>query len=105
MEDMTETLRRQIRNDIAGIKGTMNKMRNTVDRMNSRMEKTEEWINDLEDRVTESNQAEQKREKRIMQNENRPKELNDSIRPNNIHIIGVQEEEETEREQKIYLKK
>ena len=56
-----------------------------------------EQINDLEDRVTESNQAEQKREKRIMQNENRPKELNDSIRSNNIHIIGVPEEEEREK--------
>ena len=32
------------------------------DGMNSRLEKTEEWINDLEDRVLESNQDEQDRQ-------------------------------------------
>ena len=37
--------------------------------MNSRLEEAKEWINDLEDRVMENNQAEQKREKRIIQNE------------------------------------
>lgn len=34
--------------------------------MNSRMEEAEEQISDTEDRVMENNQAEQKREKRIM---------------------------------------
>ena len=41
----------------------------------------------------ESNQVKQKREKRIMQNENRLREFSDSIKHNNIHIIGVPEEE------------
>jgi len=52
----------------------------------------------------EDNEAEQKRERRIMQNKNRLKELTDSIKYNNIHIIGVLEEER-ERGQKIYLKR
>ena len=47
----------------------------------------------------ESNQAEQKREKRIMQNENRVRELSDSIKHDNVHITGVPEEEK--RRQKI----
>lgn len=38
-------------------------MRNTLDGINSRVEEGEEWNNDLEDRVMEGNQAEQKREK------------------------------------------
>ena len=41
----------------------------------------------------ESNQAEQKREKRIMQCENRCREFSDSIKCNNICIKGVLEEE------------
>jgi len=45
----------------------------------------------------ESNQAEQKREKIIMQNENRLRELSDSIEHHNICIIGVPEEEEREK--------
>ena len=40
-----------------------------------------------------SNQAEQKKEKRNTQNENRLREISDSIKCNNIHIIGVPEEE------------
>ena len=45
---------------------------------------------------------EQVREKEIMQNKNRLKELNNSIKHNNIHI-GVPEKEK--RGQTIYLKK
>jgi len=37
-------------------------MRNTLDAMNSRMEESEEQISDLEDKVMENNEAEQKKE-------------------------------------------
>ena len=40
-----------------------------------------------------SNQAEQKQEKIIVQNENRFRELSDVIKCNNIYIMGVPEEE------------
>ena len=49
------------------------------DGRNSRLKK--QGINDLEDRVMESNKAEQKGEKIIMQNENR---LRNSVTPSNI---------------------
>ena len=39
----------------------------------------------------ESNQAEWEREKKI-QNENRLRELSDTIKHNSIHIIGIQQE-------------
>ena len=42
----------------------------------------------------ERNQAEQKREKRIMETMNRIRKLSDSIKHNNIYIIGVPGEEE-----------
>ena len=41
-------------------------MRNMLDGMNSRMEEAEERISDLEDRVMETNQAKQNREKIMM---------------------------------------
>ena len=63
--------------------------------MNSRLEEMEEWINDLEQKVIESSEAEQ--ERRIMQNKNRLRELRDSTKCSNIHIIGVLEEEKRER--------
>ena len=57
---------------------------------------------DLEDKVMESNQAERKRAKRIMQNENILKELSDSIKCNNVCIIGVPEEEREKRAKKFF---
>ena len=93
MEGINETINTEIRNNKAKKKGSIYKMRNTLDGMNSRLKEAEERINDLEDRVMEKNQDEQKREKRIMQNENRLRELSDFIKHNNIHIIGVPEEE------------
>ena len=38
-----------------------------------------------------------KREKRFMQHENRYKELSDTIKCNNIHVIAVQEEEKRQK--------
>ena len=51
----------------------------------------------------ESNKAEQKRERRVMQYENR--EVYDSIKCNHICIIGVPEEEERERGAEMSFKK
>ena len=46
----------------------------------------------------EDTKAEQKRERRIIDNKSRLRELSNSIKSNNIHIIGVSEEKEGERE-------
>jgi len=48
VEHMSETLNTEIRNNTAQIKDSKNEMRNTLDRMNSRMEKAQKQINDLE---------------------------------------------------------
>ena len=58
------------------------------------MEEAGERIDELEDRVIESNQDEEMREKRIITNDNRLRGLSDSIMCNNIHIIGIPEREE-----------
>ena len=41
------------------MKNSITKMKNTLEGINSRLEKAEKWIRELEDRVMESNQAEQ----------------------------------------------
>ena len=65
--------------------------------MNIRLEEAEEWIIYLEDKIIENNKAEQKRKRRIMQDENRLKELSDSIDYDNIHIIEITEERKGDR--------
>jgi len=44
----------------------------------------------------ENNEAEQKRERKILDHKSRLRELSDSIKHNNIHLIGVPEEEKRE---------
>ena len=46
----------------------------------------------------ESNQAQQKRDKRIMQNENTPRELSDFIKYNTFVLQGSQKKREKEAE-------
>ena len=46
-------------------KTTIIQSKNTLDRINSKLEEAEKQINDLEDRVMEINQAEQVREKEL----------------------------------------
>ena len=63
MKDTSEILHAVIRNNIAEIKGPVNEMRNVLDGMSSRMEEASEQMSDLEDRIMENIQAEQKRTK------------------------------------------
>lgn len=66
---------------------------NRLNAMHNRLEEAEEWISHLEDKIMENHEAEQKREKRCMQHENKLRELSDFIKHNNIHIIKVPEKE------------
>ena len=91
-EDISETLATEIRvKKESELKRAVNEIRNTLNTVNSRLEEAEEQINDLEDKVLGSNGAEQKKE--LCKNENRLRELSDSFKCNNIHIVGVPEEE------------
>ena len=66
-EDISETITVEIKESKKNqpeMKYTINKTGNRHDAMNSRMEEVEKQIGDLEDRVMERNQAEQKREKK-----------------------------------------
>ena len=49
VEDISETINREIQNNRAETKGSINEMRNMLDGMNSRLEEAEEHINDLKE--------------------------------------------------------
>ena len=67
------------------------------------MQEAEERISEVEDRLVEIMDAEQKREKRLKRNEESLRELWDNIKHTNIRIIGVPEGEEREKEtEKIF---
>ena len=66
----------------------------------TRAETVEETINEIETREEEYKEAEAQIEKRISKNERILRELCDQSKWNNIHIIGIPEEEERETDRK-----
>ena len=70
-------------------------MKNTLEGMNSRLDDTEVWISELEDRVVKITEAEQKKEKK--RNEDSLRDLWDNIKQTNIHVVWVPEGEEREK--------
>ena len=59
----------------------------------ARIEESEERISELEDKIMEKEVAEKKRDKKIQEYEGKIRELSDTLKRNNIHIIGIPEEE------------
>ena len=77
---------------------TITEMKNTLEGINSKITEAERRISDhLEDRMVEFTAMEQNKEKRMKRNEDSLRDLWDNIKHNNIHSIGVPEEEERER--------
>ena len=77
---------------------TITEIKNSLEAANSRIQEAEEGISEVEDRLVEIMDAEQKREKRLKTNEESLRELWDNVKHTNILIIGVPEGEEREKE-------
>ena len=72
-------------------------LKNTPERINSRITEAEERISDLEDKIVEITTAEQNKEKRMKRTEDSLRDSWDNIKRTNIGIIGVSEEEEKKK--------
>jgi len=68
-------------------------MDHKLEGISRRITEAEEQINDLENRMVEITATEQNIEKRMKRNEDSLRDLWDSIKCTNIHIIGVLEGE------------
>ena len=87
------------------MQNTITEIKNSLEAANSRIQEAER-INEVEDRLVEIMDEEQKREKRLKTNEESLRELWDNVKCTNIRIIGVPEGEERERRgQKKYSKR
>ena len=76
MEKIQETFIKdleELKHKQAMMNNTINKIKNTLEGINSRITEAEEWISDLEDRILEKTNAEQSKEKRM-------KRIEDSLR-------------------------
>ena len=98
VQDFHETLHKEIDNlkkDQLQIMNSLNEINSPG--INSKQEEVEEQISNLKDRVMESNQAQQMREKKNMQNENRLRELSNTVKHSNSRTIRIPEREEGEK--------
>ena len=69
------------------------------------MEAGAEEISDIEDKNMENNETGNKRERKILNDKCRLRELSNPIKCNNSHFIGVPEEGEQEKRQNVYFSK
>ena len=65
--------------------------------MKSRLDEAEDQIIELSDKVEKNTQKDQEKEKRLRKNEEGLREMQDNMKHNNIHIIGIPEGEEEEQ--------
>ena len=78
-------------------------MQNKLEAVTVRNEEAEGRISGIEDEIMEKDEAEKKKDKQILDHKKRIRELSDSMKCNNIHIIGVPEEEEREKGAEVVL--
>ena len=108
MEEIQETFNKdveELKSKQTMKNNTINEIKNSLEGINSRITEAEERISDLEDKMVEFTAAEQNKEKRMKSNEDSLRDLWDNIKHNNIHIIGVPEGDEREKDPRKYLKR
>ena len=79
------------------MKNTISELKNTVEGIKSRLNEAKDQIRELGDKVEKNTQKEQEKEKRLRKNEEGLREMQDKMKCNNIHIIGIPEGEEEEQ--------
>ncbi|KAF0886306.1 LORF1 protein, partial [Crocuta crocuta] len=97
MEDIRETIATktmELKNCCDEFKNAIKEMHNKMEAFNARTEEAERTIGELEDTIIEKEEAEKKRDKLIQEHKRRVRELSDTMKRNNIPIIGIPEEED-----------
>ena len=62
------------------------------------MDEAEQQMSNIQDKLMENNEAEKKREMKAKEHDLRIREISDSLKRNNIRILGVPEDYEREKE-------
>ena len=68
-----------------------------IEGIKNRLDEAEDQISELEDKVGKNTQKEQEKEKRLRKKVEGLREMQDNMKLNNIHIIGIPEGEEEEQ--------
>ena len=93
MQEMFNKDLEEIKKSQSMMNNAITEIKSTLEGINSRITEAEDRISEVEDRMAEINEAERKKEKRILKNEDNLRDLWDNVKCPNIRIIGVPEEE------------
>lgn len=88
---------KELKSNQAEIKKAINEVQLKMEALTARINEAEDRISDLEDKMSEKKEEDEKRDKQLLDHEERIREISDTIRRNNIRIIGIPEEDEIER--------
>ena len=80
------------------MKNTIPELKNTVEGIKSRLHEAEDWISEQEDKVQKNTQNEQEKGERLRKKEEGLRQIQDNMKHNNIHIVGIPEGEDKEQE-------
>ncbi|KAF0886820.1 LORF1 protein, partial [Crocuta crocuta] len=100
MEDTREAIATKImdlKNSCDELKNAINEVHYKMEAATAQIEEAKRRIGELEDTIIEKEEVEKKRDKLIQKHERRIRELSDSIKGNNIRIIGIPEQEAREK--------
>ena len=92
-----ESLRVEMRVNLAEIKNSMSQMRSKLEALMARVNEAEERIRDLEDGLVEEKAKIEAGLKKIHSQECRLREITDSMKRSNVRIIGIPEGVEKNR--------
>ena len=84
---------------------TITEIKNTLERINSRISEAEEWISELKDKMVKITSEGQNKVKRLKITVDSVGDLWDNIKRTNIWIILVPEEDENKKGMRKFLKK
>ena len=101
---MEKEWRQILKNKQTEMNKTISEMKNTLEGINSRVTEAEERIINPENRMVEIKAPEQNKEKRMKRNEDSVRDLWDTIKHTNVHIIRLSEGEERKGQRK-YLRR
>ena len=86
------------------MKNTISELKNTVEGIKSRLDEAGDQISLRTRKKKKNSQKEQQKEKRLRKNEEVLRELQDNMKCNNIHIIGIPEGEEGQGIENLFEK-
>uniref|UniRef100_A0A8I3PBI3 L1 transposable element RRM domain-containing protein n=1 Tax=Canis lupus familiaris TaxID=9615 RepID=A0A8I3PBI3_CANLF len=89
IKDSRDFMTAEFRSNQAEIKNQLNDMQSKLEVLTTRVNEMEERVSDIEDKLMAKRETEEKRDKQLKDHEERLREINDSLRKKNLHLIGV----------------